>query len=89
MKAIDARMKEIKLAKTAIEQISEIVLVDTKEKKRDKRAIAIDRDKIKMQQKLKDQKVSKVSKRKLKDESPELQEIEDKFFDIVKKVRLK
>lgn len=85
MKAIDARLKEIKLAKTAVEPISEITL-EPKDKKKNKRAITIDRNKQKMLQKPKDQKVSRISKRKVKDEFPELQEVEDRFFDIVRKV---
>ncbi|XP_067208123.1 dynein axonemal intermediate chain 2-like isoform X2 [Linepithema humile] len=89
VKAIDSRMKEIKLARTAVEQMPEITLTDAKDKKKDKRAIVINRNKQKMQQKPKDQKLSRVSRRKLKDESPELQEAEDKFFDIVKKEKQK
>lgn len=87
MKAIDTRLKEIKLARPAIEEASETMLVDLKDRKKDKRPIN-DRDKRKTQEKLKDprEKSRIMSKRKLKDEFPELQEVEDKFFEIVKKV---
>lgn len=84
MKAIDTRMKEIKLTKTTEEQIADAVMVDLKDKKKR----AIDRNKHKIQQKVKEPKVSRISRRKVKDEFPEFQEVEDKFFDIVKRVRL-
>ncbi|XP_029665154.1 dynein intermediate chain 3, ciliary-like [Formica exsecta] len=90
VKAIDTRLKEIKLARTAIEEASESMLVDLKDRKKDKRPIN-DRDKRKTQEKLKDprEKSRIMSKRKLKDEFPELQEVEDKFFEIVKKEKQK
>lgn len=85
MKTIDTRLKEIKLARTAIEEASEAMLVDLKDKKKDKRLN--DRDKRRTQEKLKDPREKRIiSKRKPKDEFPELQEDEDRFFEIVKKV---
>lgn len=83
-------MKEIKLAKTTLEAMSEVTLGDPKDRKKDKR-LTNDRDKRKIEkEKLKNHGVRKVvSKRKFKDESPELQEVENKFFDIVKMVILK
>lgn len=83
MKAIETRLKEIKLARTAIEEAE--AMVDLKDKKKDKRLN--DRDKRKTQEKLKDPREKRIiSKKKLKDEFPELQEDEDRFFEIVKKV---
>lgn len=81
MKAIDARLKEIKLARTTIEEVE--AMVDLKDKKKDKRLN--DRDKRRTQEKLKDRE-KRISKKKPKDEFPELQEDEDRFFEIVKKV---
>lgn len=80
-------MKEIKLARTAMEEMSELALVDPREKKKDKRLIN-DRNKRKEKEKLKEprERTRIISKRKPKDEFPELQEVEDKFFEIVKKV---
>lgn len=83
MKAIDTRLKEIKLARVAIEEAADAMLMDLKDKKKDKRPN--DRNKRKMQKNARD-KSKIISKKKLKDEFPELQEVEDKFFEIVKKV---
>jgi len=81
VKAIETRLKEIKLARTAIEEAE--AMVDLKDKKKDKRLS----DKRKTQEKLKDPREKKIiSKKKPKDEFPELQEDEDRFFEIVKKV---
>ncbi|XP_018312300.1 dynein intermediate chain 3, ciliary [Mycetomoellerius zeteki] len=90
VKAIDTRMKEIKLARTAMEEMSELALVDPREKKKDKRLIN-DRNKRKEKEKLKEprERTRIISKRKPKDEFPELQEVEDKFFEIVKKEKQK
>ncbi|XP_018351598.1 PREDICTED: dynein intermediate chain 3, ciliary-like [Trachymyrmex septentrionalis] len=90
VKAIETRMKEIKLARPAIEEPSEIVLIDLKEKKKDKR-LTDDRNKRKVEkEKLKEPRDKRIiSKKKLKDEFPELQEVEDKFFEIVKKEKQK
>lgn len=85
MKAIDTRLKEIKLTKAVMEETSEVMLVDLK--KKNKSRPTIDRNKRKMQEKFKEPREKRfISKRKLKDEFPELQEVEDKFFEIVKKV---
>ncbi|XP_018363614.1 PREDICTED: dynein intermediate chain 2, axonemal-like [Trachymyrmex cornetzi] len=91
VKAIDTRMKEIKLARTAIEETSELALMDPREKKKDKRLIN-DRNKRKVEkEKLKEprERTRIISKRKPKDEFPELQEVEDKFLEIVKKEKQK
>jgi len=82
-------MKEIKLARTIIEETSE--LMNSRERKKNKRLIS-DRNKQKVEkEKLKEprEKTRIIFKRKLKDEFPELQEVEDKFFEIVKTVILK
>lgn len=85
MKAIDTRLKEIKLARVAIEEASDAMLMDLKNRKKDKRPN--DRNKRKPQEKKNAREKSRIiSKKKLKDEFPELQEVEDKFFEIVKKV---
>ncbi|XP_071582677.1 dynein axonemal intermediate chain 2-like [Temnothorax nylanderi] len=87
VKAIDTRMKEIKLAKTAVEETSEVALVEPKDRKKDRRLMN-DRNRRKLEkERLKDlrERGRVISKRKLKDEFPELQEVEDKFFEIVKK----
>jgi len=81
-------MKEIKLART-IEETSE--LMNSRERKKNKRLIS-DRNKQKVEkEKLKEprERTRIIFKRKLKDEFPELQEVEDKFFEIVKTVILK
>lgn len=68
-----------------MEEASEVMLVDLKDKKKDKRLN--DRDKRKTQEKLKDLREKRIiTKRKPKDEFPEFQEDEDRFFEIVKKV---
>lgn len=89
-KAINTRMKEIKLVKTTLEETSEII-VDTKDRKKEKR-FTNDRNKRKIEN-LKilasRDRTKVVSKRKLKDEFPELQTVESKFFDIVKMVMSK
>lgn len=88
MKAIDTRMKEIKLARTAIEEPSELALMDSRNRRKDKR-LTNDRNKRKIEkEKLKEQreKGRLISKRKPKEEFSELQEVEDRFFEIVKKV---
>jgi len=79
-------MKEIKLAKSAIEEPSELALMDLKDRKKDKRLN--DRNKRKIEkERLKELREKRIiSKKKPKDEFPELQEVEDKFFEIVKKV---
>lgn len=90
VKAIDVRMKEIKLARTA-EEPSEVSLIDPRDRKKDKRLMD-NRNKRKIEkERLKEprEKARIISKRKPKDESPELQEVEDKFFEIVKKVTIK
>jgi len=80
-------MKEIKLARSAIEEPSELALVDLRDRKKDKR-LTNDRNKRKIEkERLKEPREKRIiSKRKPKDEFPELQEVEDKFFEIVKKV---
>ncbi|KAG5329902.1 DNAI2 protein, partial [Acromyrmex charruanus] len=87
VKAIDTRMKEIKLARTVIEEPEPVM--DPKERKKNKRLN--DRNKHKVEkEKLKERDKTKlVSKKKPKDEFPELQEVEDKFFEIVKKEKQK
>ncbi|XP_011642622.1 uncharacterized protein LOC105430657 [Pogonomyrmex barbatus] len=84
VKAIDTRIKEIKLARTIIEEPLELTLVDTR--KKDKRLI---NDKRKIEKEKKERERSRISKKKVKDEFPELQEIEEKFFEIVKKEKQK
>lgn len=83
-------MKEIKLVKTALEEAPELALVDPRNKKKDKnKRLTNDRDRRKIEkEKAKElRKRSRlISKRKPKDEFPELQEVEDKFFEIVKRV---
>ncbi|XP_018406785.1 PREDICTED: dynein intermediate chain 2, axonemal-like [Cyphomyrmex costatus] len=91
VKAIDTRMKEIKLARTTVEETPELALVDPRERKKDKRLIN-DRNKRKIEkEKLKEprERIRIMSKRKPKDEFPELQEVEDQFFEIVKKEKQK
>ncbi|XP_012542802.2 dynein intermediate chain 3, ciliary [Monomorium pharaonis] len=86
-KAIDTKMKEIKLTRTAEEPPSEVSLADLRDKKKDKRLMN-DRNKRKIdKERLKEtrEKSKIISKKKLKEESPELQEVEDKFFEIVKR----
>lgn len=83
MKAIDTRIKEIKLAKT-LEETSEITPVDLKDRKKDKKLIN-NRNKRKIE-KFKDFPQREKTKRKLKDEFLELQKVENKFFEIVKLV---
>lgn len=83
-------MKEIKLARTAVEETSELALVDPKDKKKDKRLVG-DRNKRRIEkEKLKESREkTRISRRKPKDEFLELQEVEDKFFEIVRKVTSK
>ncbi|XP_011698551.1 PREDICTED: uncharacterized protein LOC105456303 [Wasmannia auropunctata] len=92
VKTIDARMKEIKLAKTAVEEpLQELALVEPKNKKKNKR-LTDDQNKRKIEkEKVKEprEKARIISKRKPKDEFPELQEVEDKFLEIVKKEKQK
>lgn len=90
MKAIDTRTKEIKLARerrAALEETSELVLADSKDKKKDKR-LTNDRNKRRNEkEKLKEPREKrKISKKKPKDETSEFQEVEDKFFEIVQRV---
>lgn len=83
-------MKEIKLVKTVIEETPELALVDPKDRKKDKRLMN-DRNKRKIEkEKLKDLREKRtISKKKPKEEFPELHEVEDKFFEIVKRVTSK
>jgi len=63
------------------------MLMDLRDRKKDKR-LTNNRNKRKIEkEKLKEPREKRIiSKRKPKDEFPELQEVEDKFFEIVKKV---
>ncbi|EGI61970.1 Dynein intermediate chain 2, axonemal [Acromyrmex echinatior] len=87
VKAIETRMKEIKLARTIIEE-PELVM-DAKERKKNKRLNERNKHKVE-KEKIKERDKTKItSKKKPKDEFPELQEVEDKFFEIVKKEKQK
>lgn len=88
VKAIDTRLKEIKLARTAVEQVSEFPLEEMKDKK--KRNTTVDREKRRPHDKLKEkdcrEKTRLLSKKRAKEEFPELHETEERFFEIVRKV---
>lgn len=74
----------MKLAKIAVKEVSEVTWDEKKKRS------TIEREKRKMVEKLKEkerrEKSRLLSKKKLKDEFPELYEIEERFFEIVKKV---
>ncbi|XP_019886892.2 dynein intermediate chain 2, axonemal [Ooceraea biroi] len=84
VKAIDTRLKEIKLARTAMEQVSDLTLEELRNKRKEKRKT---HDKLKEKDRRERTRIS--SKKKTKDEFPELHEIEERFFEIVKKEKQK
>ncbi|KAL0114593.1 hypothetical protein PUN28_011709 [Cardiocondyla obscurior] len=88
VKTIDTRMKEMKLVKSVAEETPDLALAD---KKKDKRLIN-DRNKRKIEKEktkeLRD-KPRIIARKKLKDEFPEFYEVENKFFEIVKKEKQK
>lgn len=94
MKAVDARLKEIKLTRTyVVEEIPEPVLEYPSDRKKNKSTKQADRDKRKRretQERLKEyrakNRIVHKNKRRLRDESPELQKAEETFFEIVEKV---
>lgn len=79
MKAIDTRIKEMKLAKAAIEESEITEIADLKDRRKDRK------DKLKELKPLRE-KTKILSKKKVKDEISEFQEVENKFFEIVKMV---
>jgi len=78
VKAIDTRLKEIKLMKAEVEAMKPDVIDIEKTLRVKKKDIS---DKLKPEKKVKPEK-----RKKLKDEFLELREVEKQFFEIVRKV---
>lgn len=85
MKAVDARLREAKLQRYEMEA-SESMIIDAKEKKKDKH-IAVDHEqKRKVHEKRERSRIT--FKRRVKNDDVELHDAEEKFFEIVNRVIL-
>ncbi|XP_020281001.1 dynein intermediate chain 3, ciliary-like isoform X1 [Pseudomyrmex gracilis] len=86
VKTVDTRLKEIKLQKSEIEA-SESILVDAKDKKKNKHIVIEHEQKRKMHEKREKSRVA--SKRRVKNDDAELHDAEERFFEIVNQEKQK
>lgn len=86
VKATDARLKEIKLTKAYI--MEEVLSLENQRNRKKRRPSKIDQTRQEPSEKLKEHrgKSRNMHKKKLKDEFPELQKVEERFFEIFEKV---